>query len=212
MARGRFDNLDPARRETILAAAAEEFIGRGYGGASLNRILRQAGISKGQLYYYFDDKEDLFVTTVQVATERLLEGVGGVPIDQLTDERFWATVRQMGLKSIQLMGRGTWDVRLVMAFPRFRQEPEAQAAVRPTLEWGRSLTVQLLAKGRELGVVRKDLPLDFLVEATMALDDAGDRWMVEHADELDERAQGRLIEGRISLLRSMLDAQNEGWR
>jgi AcrR family transcriptional regulator len=34
-------------------------------GASLNRILEQAGISKGSAYYYFDDKADVFLTVVQ---------------------------------------------------------------------------------------------------------------------------------------------------
>ena len=211
MARNRFDNLEPERQDAILAAAADEFAARGYAGASLNRIIEDAGISKGSLYYYFDDKEDLFVTVVQVAVERLLEEVGGLAVDELEASSYWETVREVGLRSIDLMSRDVWYVRLAMAFPRLRHESEARDAVRPALEWGREFTRRLLERGRSLGVVRRDLPLDLLVAVTMAGDDAGDRWMMEHREEFDERGVARLMEARIDLMRDMLDAKHEGW-
>ena len=45
----------------------------------------------------------------------------------------------------------------------------------------------------------------------MAADEAGDRWMAEHIEELRGEALDRLVEARIDLLRDMLDAENEGW-
>ena len=67
MARARFQKLSPEKQEAILAAAADEFAERGYGAASLNRIIERAGSSKGSLYYYFDDKADLLRTVVERA-------------------------------------------------------------------------------------------------------------------------------------------------
>jgi len=58
----RFQNLDETRRRAILAAAAEEFGERGFAQASYNRIIERAGISKGAMYYYFADKDDLYRT------------------------------------------------------------------------------------------------------------------------------------------------------
>lgn len=211
MARNRFDNLEPARREAILAAAAEEFAARGYAGASLSRIIEQAGISKGSLYYYFDDKEDLFATAVAGAIERLLEAVGGLELDGLTAETYWERMREIALQTVKLLREDGWYMRLAMAFPRLRAEPEATEAVRPTLEWGRQFTTGFLARGRELGVVRGDLPLGLLVEAVMAVDAAADRWFVEHWTEYDDEGLRGLIEARTDLVRDMLDAQNEGW-
>jgi AcrR family transcriptional regulator len=211
MARNRFENLEPERREAILSAAADEFAARGYAGASLSRIIDAAGISKGSLYYYFNDKQDLFVTAVEVAMERLLEALGGLSIEDLTATSYWNTLRELGLRSIALMSRDEWDVRLAMAFPRLRTEPEARDAVRPALEATRTLTTRLLKQGRDLGVVRRDLPLDLLVEVTMAADDAGDRWVIEHRSEYEGDALRRLVEARIDLMRDMLDAQHEGW-
>jgi AcrR family transcriptional regulator len=48
------------RRETILAAALEEFSGHGFEAARLEDVARRAGVAKGTIYLYFADKEALF--------------------------------------------------------------------------------------------------------------------------------------------------------
>jgi AcrR family transcriptional regulator len=211
VARNRFDNLDPERREAMLAAAAHEFAERGYAGASLSRIIEAAGISKGSLYYYFNDKEDLFATTVREAMRRMVEGAGGFDLDALTTETYWDALRAFGMRSAELLRRNEWYGRFSVAFARLRDEPEAGAAVRPALEWGRRVTRDVLARGQELGTVRTDLPLDLLVEVTMAVDEAGDRWYARHHEEHGGEDLEALVEARIDLMRDMLDAQHEGW-
>jgi AcrR family transcriptional regulator len=211
MARNRFDKLDPERKEKILAAAADEFAERGYANASLSRIIAAAGISKGLLYYYFNDKDDLFVTVVEEALERLLAASGGFQIEELSASSYWDRLRVLALQAVELRRQETWHTRLALAFPRLRDEPEATAAVRPALEWARRLTERLLAHGRELGTVRRDLPLELLVEVTLAVDEAGDRWLTAHHHEYDEERLRRLVDARVDLMRDMLDAAHEGW-
>ncbi len=211
MARARFDNLDLDRQEAILAAAGEEFASNGYSGASLNRIIEAAGISKGSLYYYFDDKGDLFASVIDETMERLIGDIGGFALDRLDRVNYWESVRAFGLRSTALMSKDAWYVRLALAFPRLRDDPEAVSGVRAALEWSRRLTRDLLARGRELQVVRRDLPLGLLVEVTMAADEAGDRWMMERLDEYQGDALTKLVEARIDMMRDMLDADNEGW-
>lgn len=48
------------KREVLLDAAIDEFSQNGYENASLNTILKVAGISKGTFYYHFKNKEDLY--------------------------------------------------------------------------------------------------------------------------------------------------------
>jgi AcrR family transcriptional regulator len=40
-------------RESLLRAAAEVFDEYGYSGASINRILKRAGLTAGALYFHF---------------------------------------------------------------------------------------------------------------------------------------------------------------
>lgn len=49
------------RREELINAALIEFGDNGYEHASLNNILKEAGISKGTFYYHFKNKEELYV-------------------------------------------------------------------------------------------------------------------------------------------------------
>ncbi len=53
----------------IINAAFEEFAKFGKTKASLNKILKMAGISKGVFYHYFSDKEELFNYLLKYSTE-----------------------------------------------------------------------------------------------------------------------------------------------
>jgi AcrR family transcriptional regulator len=54
-----------ARRETILAAALDEFSARGFGAARLEDVARRAGVAKGTIYLHFASKEALFQELVR---------------------------------------------------------------------------------------------------------------------------------------------------
>jgi AcrR family transcriptional regulator len=53
------------RPREICAAALEVFAEKGFAGAKLDEIARRAGVSKGTLYLYFKDKDELFRAVVR---------------------------------------------------------------------------------------------------------------------------------------------------
>lgn len=53
-------DIPAIRREEILEAAAELFARRGYHGVSVDAIAKKAGISKGNLYWHFKSKQEIF--------------------------------------------------------------------------------------------------------------------------------------------------------
>lgn len=60
MPKPTFLKLPDEKRERIVALAIEEFSERPYREASLSRIVARAGIAKGSIYQYFDNKLDLY--------------------------------------------------------------------------------------------------------------------------------------------------------
>jgi len=52
--------LDPEKRDRIINAAIEEFASFPYDKASTNNIVKKAGIAKGLLFHYFDNKQALY--------------------------------------------------------------------------------------------------------------------------------------------------------
>ena len=67
----------PARRnaadtqDRLLQAATEEFCERGYDGARMERIVRNAGCNIRMAYHYFGDKEGLYLTVLENTYEAL---------------------------------------------------------------------------------------------------------------------------------------------
>ena len=55
---------DPEKRNQIMAGARQVFLEHGFDAASMGDIARAAGVSKGTLYVYFQNKEDLFAALV----------------------------------------------------------------------------------------------------------------------------------------------------
>lgn len=67
----RFNRISEEKRNRILQAAVDAFAAYGYENANTNKIAEQAGISVGSLFQYFENKEDLFITTVKHGTSVL---------------------------------------------------------------------------------------------------------------------------------------------
>src|SRR5262249_30195989 len=61
------------RRQAILDAALDVFAERGFEAARLEDVAARAGVAKGTLYLYFDDKEALFEEVVRTAVSPILE-------------------------------------------------------------------------------------------------------------------------------------------
>ncbi len=80
----RWERRKDARPQELLAAALDLFVERGYAGTRLDDVASLAGVSKGTLYLYFENKEDLFkavvrenIVTALVDAEDLIAGFEG---------------------------------------------------------------------------------------------------------------------------------------
>ncbi|MCD6073870.1 MAG: TetR family transcriptional regulator [Rhodospirillales bacterium] len=56
-----------ARPNEIVEAALDAFAEKGFAATRLEDVAKRAGVSKGTLYLYFRDKEDLFKAVIQLA-------------------------------------------------------------------------------------------------------------------------------------------------
>jgi AcrR family transcriptional regulator len=61
----RWARRKDARPEEIISAALELFVERGFASTRLDDVAARAGVSKGTLYLYFENKEELFKAVVR---------------------------------------------------------------------------------------------------------------------------------------------------
>lgn len=73
MPKSTFYNLSDEKKSRILDAALGEFSVRTFSQASLNQIIKNADIPKGSFYQYFDNKEDLYLYLMEVASKEKIE-------------------------------------------------------------------------------------------------------------------------------------------
>ena len=79
-----FFRLPEEKRQRLLDAAWEEFSRVSFADASINQIIKEAGIPRGSFYMYFQDKEDLFhylmeesINEMLMVFEEVLRSQGG---------------------------------------------------------------------------------------------------------------------------------------
>lgn len=64
---------DKETKDRLLASAKQEFMEKGYMQASLRNICKNAGVTTGALYFFFQDKESLFASLVEEPLNKLYE-------------------------------------------------------------------------------------------------------------------------------------------
>ena len=64
---------DQQTRQRLLRCAKAEFLSRGFEHASLRRICGAAGVTTGAVYFFFQNKEDLFAQIVQDTAQQLTQ-------------------------------------------------------------------------------------------------------------------------------------------
>lgn len=179
MARPRFQRLPAAQQTAILDAALDEFARLGFAGASLNRIISAAEISKGAMYYYFDGKEDLYAEIIRRQLEGLFQHGVPVPLpDASGPDEFWSSIEALYLRLMQLLGEKPETGNLLRDWLTGAASPALRAAQRDaeqqTLPW----VLQTVLAGQRLGAVRADMPAEFLVAMAMGMGQAMDTWLV----------------------------------
>lgn len=204
MSRNRLDNLDPERQRVLFEAAAEEFAGKGFDGASLNRILAQSGMSKSSLYYYFDDKADLFTTLVERSIAVVFRQIGHFDPADLTAETFWSDFERRYARAVEIVSGNGWLVKFGGMFYALRADGKHGAATGRLFQAARRWIGAIVARGQELGVVRSDLPESLLVDSAMSLFEALDRWVVAHWEDMTAEERAALPAAHIGLFRDLL--------
>jgi AcrR family transcriptional regulator len=66
---------DSAKRRQIVEGARSVFLAHGFDAASMGEIAKAAGVSKGTLYVYFKDKDELFKAIVEKECVFQAEGI-----------------------------------------------------------------------------------------------------------------------------------------
>jgi len=153
----RWQRRSEDRPREICHAALEVFAEKGFAAAKLDEIARRAGVSKGTLYLYFEDKQELFRAVVRNAIAPNIEAVAGALLASnisLRDAvrgllaRFAETAQRQPIGAVAKMVVG--ESRNFPELARVWHDEVASKAL--------SAIAALIEKGQERGEVRSGDP------------------------------------------------------
>ena len=186
----RFESLDKSLKARILDVSKQEFAAHGYEGASYNKIIQKIGISKGSMYYYFENKEDLFITCFLDAFTHATDGFGfdfaSFPFEN-EEESYWDSIKVFSSKQWNgvlqhplLMSLMRQLVSMGTDHPLFRK---LNLLCEGLSEYGDIMAI--LQHGVEIGAIRSDVPLTVLVRMSQE----HEVWLIQELQEerLDEQ-------------------------
>ena len=131
-------------RQAVLEAALTLFSRDGYSLTTLSRIAKEAGCSRGPIYWHFQTKDDLYEAVLAYSQEPLKElvaecsGMGETPIEAM--DHF--IERWLGLLANDRKYRQSFEILL--------NKTELTDAMSKTLKQERQLTRSIIAMFREL--------------------------------------------------------------
>jgi TetR/AcrR family transcriptional regulator, transcriptional repressor of aconitase len=136
------EHLD-ARRAQILAGAQRAFARHGYGGATVVRLEEETGLSRGAIFSYFGNKQDLFVALATDVSRRYTEGFADGGLD--------AVVRAMAAEDPELLAV------IVETEARLLRDPEFSAKMDAASRRGSQALTDWFAARQADGTFRRDV-------------------------------------------------------
>lgn len=152
------EQLD-ARRRQILAGARACFARHGYEGATVRRLEQETGLSRGAIFHHFRDKDSLFLAVAEDDAATMVETVARNGLVQVMRDLL---VRATG--DTTAPETAGWLGTQLEVSRRLRTDPEFAARWAARSEAVAAATTERLARQREAGTLRDDVPLAVLAQ------------------------------------------------
>ena len=182
----------------LIEAALEEFAEKGYEQASINTILKAAGMSKGQFYYHFENKEALYMAMIEILINRKREFMASV----MQPQDFQGDIFSIFEAQIRYGMAFAHEYPIINRFgARFAQEQGSpiyeKALTKHNFEDNDAIN-QLIEAGIANGDFREDLPQPFIRKAV--------GYMFTHAADLADLSDVENIEANMGYLIAFMRA------
>ena len=218
MPKPTFLNLPPDKRARIVEHAIDEFSSRPYRQASLSRIVANAGIAKGSVYQYFDNKLDLY--TWLLTDELPRRKMAAISAAAPNGGGLCDTLRSAFLAGFAFARAEPKLARMGGLFQRESADPELAAIVAANAAMSHAWMLQQVQTAQAAGEVRPELDAD--VVASLLVTTMGDgmlplfarrigvdvaTWMAnpELSDRLTDADIEAVVDSALAMLRGGLE-------
>ena len=164
-----WERLPEKRRQAVTRAAQDEFAARGFSGGSLNVIAREAGVAKGSLFQYFQDKQDLYAYLSELASARIHSDMESAISALDWEQEFFEPLRDLVVAWEEYFHSHPLELAMTVAV-NLEPDGSARMAVRGAAnEHYLAVLRPLLAGAKQRGHLRDDADADAFLALLLVL-------------------------------------------
>ncbi|MEN6392090.1 MAG: TetR/AcrR family transcriptional regulator [Syntrophomonas sp.] len=155
MPKDTFNNLSEEKKKRIFNAAVQEFSERRFSDASINQIIKNAGIPKGSFYQYFNDKEDIYLYMV----EEMARDIHGIIEPFNLDDSFFKNVIQRARGTIKV-GKTRPDYARIGALTVV----DNSEFILQLLKAGNAKYIEIIERDKQRGLIKPEIDSEVLIK------------------------------------------------
>lgn len=142
-----------------MLAALHEFAAQGYRNASVNSIVKKAGISKGSLFWYFGSKDSLFRALVDSAVGKVKEALRRVR-SETSGMPFFVRLEVFVKAGIAFIDHHPFLARIYFQLLQSGEAPFSRERLLELRSLGATFFSDLIEEGVRAGELRRDIRID----------------------------------------------------
>ena len=144
------------RKKSLMDSAIREFAERGFEKASYNKIIERSGLSKGTVYYYFENKESLLNMLLNEITDQFIAISDGLNLPD-TKEEFWKIDSEYHRRAMNFFFESPYSDLFYLLFSN---DQTINSKMSDFTEHMLSFRYRLIERGQSLGAVRSDMSVE----------------------------------------------------
>ncbi|MGC7093864.1 TetR/AcrR family transcriptional regulator [Amycolatopsis lurida] len=163
-------NRTAERRVQLVRAAHHVFSSQGYRNTGVSDIVKEAGVSHGTFYNYFDNKRHILDDVLDTGVDFILDAVVGAdePDDASTADELAAQFRTILTRVFDLVDREPALVQFILLDAPAIDDESLQRLLRLVRTFGATASA-FLANGVRRGFLQSDLDTEIAGEGLLSL-------------------------------------------
>jgi len=177
-----FLNLPQEKKEKIFREAIKEFGQQGYEKGNIGNIAKEAGIAKGSLYQYFEDKKGLYMYCVKESYSISIK-YGSSKISNFEEANIIDLFYE-GFKDTWVFLKEEQDLYIFLLHLNYDNKHNLKdEALTYLLEQGRTFMRNLIETNKEKGIIKKDISTESILVFIEGISTKVKEYMRDFAEE-----------------------------
>lgn len=210
MPKDTFLNLPEEKREMVMRAAINEFMNKGFEKGKIGDIAKSAGVAKGSMYQYFENKRELFLYSVRWALELVMKKYSKVMITDVKDINIFDYLYEGSKEAWVQMGEEREVIIFIQDVFLGKFSSVKDESMDYMMKVADDYTLQLIRDGKKNGYIRTDIDdnllLMFITGASMKMKE----YIMSKARNAGEDIFDETFEAHEREFKSMIDLLKNG--